>query len=291
MKHSLSFVPARSHLVRLMKIYRSAGWPSRDAVEIDLLGAKLIKVSIAKTGHETVCLTDAGVKVLANARGNGRRSSTSHDRLAERMGQHLMASGRVVWRELSFRAQSSHGTESDACPNPVDGGLPFAADMPAAMSASTHKNSWRLARPDVFSVRNTSVEDYLHPMVHEVKFSRADLLCDLRNTAKPFSYRWLCCECYYVVPSGIAEVQEIPKEFGVWVLHGAIEDGHLELVRTAPHSPCKLPFTVWLTLAKAAPMLSDVDVRQGCLPVQDSLPEQDDISASDHHPESHSYCE
>jgi hypothetical protein len=279
MKHNLSFVPTRTHLVRLMKIYRSAGWPSRDALEIDLLGANLIRVSIAKTGHETLCLTDAGVEVLVDARRHGARSSTSHDRLAQRMAEHLMASGRVVWRELSFRAQSTNGAESEAGPTPVDAALPFAQHMRLATRASTHKSSWRLARPDVFSVRNTSVEDYLHPMVHEIKSSRADLLCDLRNTAKRSSYQWLCCECFYVFPSGVAEVQEIPKEFGVWVLHGGIEDGRLELVRPAPHSPCKLPFTAWLTLAKAAPMQSDVDVRQGCLPVQDGFPEQDDSSA------------
>ena len=49
--------------------------------------------------------------------------------------------------------------------------------------------SWRIARPDVFSVRRTSVEDYLQPMVHEVKVSRADLLSDLRHSAKRESYQ------------------------------------------------------------------------------------------------------
>ena len=192
-----------------------------------------------------------------------------HDRLAQRMAQHLMSDGRVVWRELSFRAQWSHDAESNARPR-VDAGLPFAAEHAVAMPASTHKNNWRVARPDVFSIRDTSVEDYLHPMVHEVKFSRADLLCDLRNTAKRLSYQWLCCECFYVFPSGVADVHDIPPEFGVWVLHGTIEDGRLELLRPASYTPCKLPFTVWLTLAKAAPVLSDVDLQQSCLSVQGS---------------------
>ena len=275
MKHKLSFVPTRIHLVRLMKIYRSAGWPSRDAVEVDLLGANLIRWSVAKTGHETLCLTDAGLKALVDARRQGRRYSTSHDRLARRMGQHLMASGRLVWRELSFRAQSSNGAAGDDRPIAVGGGLPFAGDMPEVKSASTPKKTWRLARPDVFSVRDTSVENYLHPMVHEVKFSRADLLSDLRNSAKRLSYQWLCCECFYVFPYGVAEPREIPNEFGVWVLHGTIEDGQLELLRPAPHSPCKLPFSVWLTLAKAAPLPWDVEIRQGCLAVHDPLLEQD----------------
>ena len=280
MKQKLSFVPARIHLVRLMKIYRSAGWPARDAVEVDLLGANLIRWSGTKAGHETLCLTNDGMKALAGARRQGRRDATSHDRLARRMGQHLIASGRLVWRELSFRAQASNSTVGEDRPIHINGGLPFAGNMPDAMSGSTCKKTWRLARPDVFSVRNTSVEDYLHPMVHEVKFSRADLLSDLRNPAKRVSYQWLCCECYYVFPCGVAEPREIPKEFGVWVLHGAIEDGRLELLRPAPHSACKLPFTVWLTLAKATPMLSDIEVRQGCLAAQDPLLEQDATRAS-----------
>ena len=272
MENTSRFAMRRIHLVRLMNLYRSAGWPSRDAVEIELLSANLIRVSIANTGHETLRLTHAGMKVLVEARERGRRSATSHDRLAQRMGQHLMESGRVVWRELSFRAQWRQGAESDACSlHPEDYGLPFAGDMPGAISGSPKKNKWRLARPDVFSIRNTSVEDYLHPMVHEVKFSRADLLADLRNTAKRLCYQWLCCECFYVFPRGVAEEHEIPKEFGAWVLHGAIEDGHLELLRPAPCSPCKLPFTVWLTLAKATPMRSDVDIRQGFLGVQDAF--------------------
>ena len=36
------------------------------------------------------------------------------------------------------------------------------------------KATWRMARPDVYSVRHTTVEDYLQPMVHEVKVSLLD---------------------------------------------------------------------------------------------------------------------
>ena len=111
----------------------------------------------------------------------------------------------------------------------------------------------------LFSVRNTSVEAYLQPVVHEIKASRADLLSDLRHAAKRESYQWLCCECYYVFPAGIAEVQEIPDSFGVWVLHGEIEDGRLELLRPARHQSCTLPFAVWLALAKAAPLRFELD--------------------------------
>jgi hypothetical protein len=115
------------------------------------------------------------------------------------------------------------------------------------------KASWRMARPDVFSVRRTSLEDYLQPMVHEVKVSRADLLSDLRHAAKRESYQWLSCETYYVLPAGVAEPHEIPEAFGIWLLNGPIDSGTLDLARPARHVPCKLPFPVWMAMANATP--------------------------------------
>ena len=41
-----------------------------------------------------------------------------------------------------------------------------------------------MAMPDVFSIRHTTVEAYLEPIVHEVKVQRADLLADLRRATK-----------------------------------------------------------------------------------------------------------
>jgi len=99
-------------------------------------------------------------------------------------------------------------------------------------------------------------------MVHEVKVSRADLLSDLRHAAKRESYQWLSCETYYVFPAGVAEPQEVPQEFGVWVLNGTIESGMLDLVRPARHAPCKLPFAVWMALAKATPARLDGEAVQ-----------------------------
>jgi hypothetical protein len=57
---------------------------------------------------------------------------------------------------------------------------------------------WCVARPDVFSIRHTSVETYVEPIVHEVKVRRADLLADLRQEAKRAAYRDLG-ECWYVL--------------------------------------------------------------------------------------------
>ena len=269
-------LPSRVHLARLMKIWRSAGWPSRDPIEIDLLAAQWVALCVTPDGHETLRLTDTGIQLLAQARRRNQRAASPHDRLAQRMAGLLMNTGRLVWRELSLRSQfnavrvptptaeSSPTAQAvtDALWLPVDAhdGTPPGRD-------STVKAAWRIARPDVFSVRNTTVEDYLQPAVHEIKVSRADLLSDLRHAAKRESYQWLCSECYYVFPAGIAEPHEIPEAFGVWVLHGAVEDGRLELLRPARHSHCKLPFSVWLALAKSTPERSDDDGAQGHLGV------------------------
>lgn len=239
-----------------MHIWRSAGWPCRDALEIDLLAAGLVMLAVSAQGHETLRLTEAGVQLLATARQQNRRALSAHDRLAERVAAQLMASGRIVWRELSLRARVA-GDEPEAgqvareCP---------PAFWPQAEAALEGKATWRMARPDVFSVRNTSVQAYLQPIVHEVKASRADLLSDLRHEAKRQSYQWLCSECYYVFPAGVAQPEEIPPEFGVWLLHGDIDSGHLEIARPARHVACELPFAVWLSLAKATPLrLDDTD--------------------------------
>jgi hypothetical protein len=126
-------------------------------------------------------------------------------------------------------------------------------EMPARMP-----RVWRMARPDLYSVRHSSVESYLQPQVHEVKASRADLLSDLRHAAKRQAYAWLCSECYYVFPEGVAQPKEIPEQFGVWVLRGSLADGEFELLRPARHQPCKLPFAVWMALAKAMPLRSEL---------------------------------
>jgi hypothetical protein len=241
----------RAHKTRLMQIWRSAGWPCRDALEIDLLAAGLVTLNTSDLGHDTLRLTESGIQWLSAARQQNRRALSAHDRLAERVAHQLMASGRVVWRELSLRARIG-GPE----PAPQ---VPVSLWPAEEAALERQASSWRMARPDVFSVRNTSVEGYLQPLVHEVKVSRADLLSDLRHEAKRQSYQWLCCECYYVFPASVGKPDDIPPEFGVWLLHGDIEDGDFELARPARHAPCQLPFAVWLALAKATPMRADDD--------------------------------
>ncbi|GAA0766411.1 hypothetical protein GCM10009107_54530 [Ideonella azotifigens] len=253
----------RVHRTRLMQVWRSAGWPCKDGIEIDLLAAGLLVLQVNADGREALRLTDAGIQLLAESRQQNTRALSGHDRLAQKFAEHLLASGRVVWRELSLRAQietpppaaAALGTGDAPAPLLAAEPLPLWADEEAQQKAA--KNTWRMARPDLFSVRNTSVEAYLQPMVHEIKFSRADLLSDLRHEAKRQAYQWLCCECYYVFPAGVAKPNEIPSEFGVWVLHGSLKEGRFELLRPARHMGCTLPFPVWLALAKATPLRAD----------------------------------
>jgi hypothetical protein len=265
-----------------MAIWRSAGWPTRDAIELDLLAAGWVEWVREGSGLGSLRLTDAGIRLLAEARQRRARPQSAHDRLAERVCSELVAQGRIVWRELALRAR----IEMAVAPSPDEAGLTLPT-LPALtqlslttegeretglVPAGTPKATWRMARPDVFSVRNTSVEAYLHPLVHEVKASRADLLCDLRNPAKREAYRWLSCETYFVFPQSVAQPDEIPAPFGVYFLQGDIETGTLVLARPARHARCRLPFPVWLALAKAHAVYAERDEPQGELAAAQAEP-------------------
>lgn len=300
----MTLKPTRAHLSRLMKIWRSAGWPSRDPIDIDLLAAGWVSLVGEHPANECLRLSDEGIAVLAQGRQAQRRAESDHDRLALRMSDLLTASGRLVWRELSLRAQVAQTPEAEAdapiqqeAAPPLSGALAslweedaldaqFAAESNSAHDTPPNGGKpyrWRAARPDVFSVRRTSNPAYLQPMVHEVKVSRADLLSDLRHAAKRSSYQWLCSECHYVFPKGIAEPEELPLELGVWVVHGDIETGRLEMLRPARHTPCTLPFDVWMAMAKASPVRRPLERSQAELAHTDDTAQGE--RASDAHAE------
>lgn len=296
----MAFKLSRVHRTRLMGVWRSAGWPCKDGLEIDLLAAGLIQLQTSAEGHETLKLTDAGIQALAEARQRSQRALSAHDRLAQRFAEHLLDSGRIVWRELALRAAleaPSHAPngptvhQTEPTPTPAGATEPgpihtaaaapgqaaegwAEATPPVARLWSDHElpmapaptpHTWRMARPDLFSVRNTSVARYLQPMVHEIKFSRADLLSDLRHAAKREAYEWLCEACYYVFPAGVAKANEIPEHLGIWLLHGPVDSGEFELLRPARHQPCTLPFAVWMALSKASPVRSEAERSQARL--------------------------
>ena len=222
----------RIHARRLREVYRSAGWPSQDVVEIELLAAGLLARLTTPSGHDCVRVTDAGLQHLAGAARSNRNAFSAHETLVEKVAQTLLRDGRLVWKNLSLRAR-----------------LPIYAETPAR---------WKMSKPDVFSIRNSSVQAYLEPIVHEIKVSRADLLGDLKRMDKRNAYLDVGGQCWYVLGcdakgKAIGEPDEIPMECGVMVCMR----NKLEVVRMAPKRPSRqLPFGVWMALAKATPVQS-----------------------------------
>jgi hypothetical protein len=232
----------RRHHQRLREIYRSAGWPCQDMLEIELLAAGLLQRIHSHAGHETLRVTDSGVAQLAQAFARNKAVRSAHEALVGQVATEMGRDGRVVWRGLSLRVQVP-GSDAEAPP------------------------VWRMACPDVFSIRNTTVEAYLAPVVHEIKVSRADLLGDLKKPEKRAAYLGLGGECWYVLGltakgRPIAEPEEIPTECGVMLCQA----GQLVVARPAPRRPLdKLPFHVWMALAKAMPAAPDEERPQAPL--------------------------
>ena len=209
-----------THRRRLRELWRSAGWPCQDLVEVELLAAGCLQRVQHASGHETLRVTDTGVAVLAETLQRNRRARDDHEWLVQRVADEMLRGGRIVWCGLSLRAK------------PVD-------DAP-----------WVMAMPDVYSVRHTTVEAYLNPVVHEIKVRRADLLSDLRHAPKRAAYLQLSSECWYVLAEGIAQPDEIPPECGVMI---ASPRG-LEVARPAPRRPLHMGFGLWMALARATPL-------------------------------------
>ena len=206
------------HRRRLREVWRSAGWPCQDLVEVELLFLGLLERVRQASGHETLRVTDAGIAVLAETLQRNRARRDAHEALVERVAREMTRAGRLAWRGLSVRARVDEG--------------------------------WVMAMPDVFSIRHTTVEAYLEPIVHEVKVHRSDLLSDLRRAAKRAAYLQLSSECWYVLAEGIARADEIPPECGVLVARS----GTLDVERAAPRRPMRMPFHLWMALARATPL-------------------------------------
>ncbi len=232
----------RAHARRLREIYRSAGWPCQDVLEIELLAWGMLQRVAGPLGHETLRVTDAGVSYLAATLVRNRSVLSDHEALVERVASEMVRAGRITWRGLGLRAQ---------LPPLEEGG----------------KVRWCIARPDVFSIRNTSVAEYVDPIVHEIKVRRSDLLGDLRKPEKRAAYLDLGGECWYVLGCDakgrcIAEADEVPTECGVLV----VENSRLVVARAAPrHSRQSLPLGVWMALAKATPVAGLNEDEQGLL--------------------------
>jgi len=232
----------RIHTKRLREVYRSAGWPYQDVVEIDLLAAGLLERVTTETGHALVRLSDAGIQHLASATQGNRQARSAHETLVDKVVEAMLREGRIAWTGLGLRAK-----------------------VPGADADDTH---WKMCQPDVFSIRNSSRHDYLEPVVHEIKVSRADLLGDLKRPEKRGAYLEVGGQCWYVLGCDrgghpIAKPNEIPVECGVMVF----QNNQFEVTRMAPKRTVnQLPFWVWMELAKATPRRrSDLENPQDAL--------------------------
>jgi hypothetical protein len=218
------------HRRRLREVYRSAGWPCQDAIEIELVAAGLLQRQCGPLGHHTLRVSDAGIAVLAETLQKNRTRRDGHERLVERVAREMTRAGRLAWRGLAVRARVGEG--------------------------------WTMAMPDVFSIRHTTVEAYLEPVVHEIKVRRSDLLADLRRGGKREAYLQIGGECWYVIREGIAAPEEVPLECGVLVA----ADERLVVARAAPKRPLRMSFAMWMALARATPVEGwRLDDAQGAL--------------------------
>jgi hypothetical protein len=211
----------RAHQRRLREMWRSAGWPCHDMVEVELLAAGLLERRLDGEGRETLRVTDAGIDALAASLQHNRRARDAHEALVARVALEMQRAGRIVWRGLSLRAP-----------------------LPAADEGGSR---WAVVMPDVYSIRHTTVEDYVEPVVHEIKVRRADLLSDLRRPDKGAAYRALSSQCWYVLQAGIGHADEVPAEFGVMQFDGSA----LEVQRPAPRRALRLGVAAWMALARA----------------------------------------
>jgi hypothetical protein len=297
---------------RLRQLWRSAGWPCHDTVEVELLAAGLVSQAWDEQGRLNLRLTESGLLALTHTLQRNRRVFDAHEALVARVAEQMQRAGRLVWCGLSLRAPlllgapasavtSSDFDSDDASQSPaIDPSTPGSAGLPNETAAGTEVDGaepparvspatahtpdllagawpdgaellpptpaypthrWAMVMPDVFSIRQTSVEDYVEPAVHEIKVSRADLQSDLRKPDKGRAYLALASQCWYVLKAGIADADEIPPEFGVLFAH----TDHLELARAAPRRAMRLSFAQWMVLARATPLPPFDEPAQGRL--------------------------
>ena len=203
------------HHRRLRSMYRSAGWPCLDALEVDLLVAGLLERVHVPGQLDTLRVTDAGLAVIADVQTRNRAALNRHDALVQRVADEQVRAGRIAYPGISLLTKPG--------------------------------DAWLHLRPDVYSIRNTTREDRLEPLVHEIKVSRADLKADLRRPDKRAGYKALASACYYVLAEGIGDADDVPDDCGVIIARA----DRLECARIAPTRACSVSFSTWMTLAKS----------------------------------------
>jgi hypothetical protein len=238
--------PSRAQVRRLREVYRSAGWPCQDTLELELLALGWLTRERDAEGRERLRLSDAGIAAAAVGLADNRARRDAHETLVRRTVDELLRAGRVAWTGLNLRAGLAPEGPASPAPAAAFPGLPLWDE---ALPVAAPRRRWVLCEPDVFSLRPSSRVDALDVAIHEIKVSRADLLGELRRPAKSAAYAALCAQAWFVLKAGIAELDEIPPGFGVWWAHPT----HFELARAAPQRPHAPDLATWLALARARP--------------------------------------
>jgi hypothetical protein len=234
-------------------------------LEVELIAAGLLERRLSPQGCETLRVSDAGIRCLAEVFAHNKAVRTPHEALVERVAIAMAQAGRLTWRGLMLRVPLPLELfEPEPCETAPEAQL-SAFEIEPLQLAPGH--DWCMACPDVFSVRHTTVEAYLEPVVHEIKVSRADLLGDLKRPAKRAAYLGLASACWYVLGLDargrpIARPEEVPGECGVLQLEG----DRLVVAREAPRRAVpQLPFHVWMALARTGPAVRVADDAQSLL--------------------------
>ena len=92
------------HRRRLRDVYRSAGWPCQDSIEIERLAAGLLERVRSALGHETVRVSAAGILVLAETLRRNRARRDAHELLVERVAREMTRAGRIAWQACAPRS-------------------------------------------------------------------------------------------------------------------------------------------------------------------------------------------
>lgn len=183
--------PSPAHLKRLRDCWRSAGWPVRDNLELDLLLAGLIAVHRDPSGTETMHVTAAGIEALGAQLASNRAALDAHETLVRTVAGQLQRDGWLTYSGRSFKVKP--------------------------------EGRWISVRPDVFAIRHTLDERRISPRVYEIKVSRADLRSDLRRAAKRLGYEQVSQQLWYVLPRDVptaADLDAIPATCGVLLADG-----------------------------------------------------------------------
>lgn len=252
--------PTRAQARRLREIYRGAGWPCQDALELELLAAGWLERLRDAEGRERLRLSDTGIQAAVLGLQANRGLRSRHEDLVERSARELQRAGRLVWTGLALRA---------GLPREAD---PVAPDLLDPLPPPS-KRRWLLCQPDVYSLRPSSKPGGLEVAIHEIKVSRADLLGELRKPDKSAAYAALSGQTWFVLAAGIAAVDEIPPQYGVWIAH----ERHFELGRPAPQRAHQPDHATWIALAKAAPLAAPEEPAQRALGDPDAASSGDDV--------------